>query len=146
MKLLSILFFSCASFFLSSFAQAQQTQQTLPIKQINAGMHVIQAEIASNDAQREQGLMFRKSMEDNHGMLFIFDQPAGICMWMKNTLIPLSVAFMDSTGKIINIEEMKPQTLDAHCAYGAAKYALEMNKNWFKQKHIEPGMTITGIK
>lgn len=145
MKLLFTLLFSCVSLF-SSFAQAQQAQPTLPIKPINAGMHVIQAEIASNETQREQGLMFRKTMPDNHGMLFIFDQPAGICMWMKNTLIPLSVAFMDATGKIINIEDMKPQTLDSHCAYGAAKYALEMNLNWFKQKHIEPGMTITGIK
>lgn len=145
MKLLFTFILSCASL-LSSFAQAQQAQPTLPVKPINIGMHIVQAEIASNESQREQGLMFRRSMDDNHGMLFIFDQPAGICMWMKNTLIPLSVAFIDAKGKIINIEDMKPQTLDAHCAFGAAKYALEMNLNWFKQKHIEPGMTISGIK
>ncbi|MGC8001509.1 DUF192 domain-containing protein, partial [Salmonella enterica] len=72
------------------------------------------AEVAQTEAEREQGLMFREKMGDNEGMLFLFGQPAGVCMWMKNTLIPLSVAFMDEKGVIINIEEMKEQTLDSH--------------------------------
>ncbi|MFX5705574.1 DUF192 domain-containing protein, partial [Acinetobacter baumannii] len=83
-----------------------------------------------------------EKMGDNEGMLFLFGQPAGVCMWMKNTLIPLSVAFMDEKGVIINIEEMKEQTLDSHCAKRAAVYALEMNKGWFKQKNIKPGTRI----
>lgn len=146
MKRLLPLLFCLSSLSLSSLVNAQQAQATLPIKDIHAGMNIIHAEVAANDTQREAGLMFRKSLDSNSGMLFVFDQPTGICMWMKNTLIPLSVAFMDTTGKIINIEDMKPETLDAHCAYGGAKYALEMNLNWFKDKHIEPGSVITGLK
>jgi uncharacterized membrane protein (UPF0127 family) len=123
---------------------AQQLQK-FPTTTLNAGLYLIKAEVASNEAQREQGLMFREKLGANEGMVFAFGAPAGVCMWMKNTLIPLSVAFMDETGKIINIEEMKEQTLDSHCATKAATYALEMNKGWFKQKNIKPGMTIDGL-
>lgn len=146
MKLLSTLLLSCSCLLTAGLAQAQQAQATLPMKSINAGIHVIHAEVANNETQRELGLMYRKTMPENNGMLFVFDQPAGICMWMKNTILPLSVAFMDSTGKIINIADMKPQTEDAHCAYGPAKYALEMNLHWFKQKHVEAGTVITGLQ
>ncbi|WP_034294185.1 DUF192 domain-containing protein [Herbaspirillum sp. RV1423] len=124
--------------------QAQQLQQ-FPTITLNAGLYLIKAEVASTEAQREQGLMFRNRMGANEGMVFAFGAPAGVCMWMKNTLIPLSVAFMDETGKIINIEEMKEQTLDSHCAIKPAAYALEMNKGWFKQKNVKPGMTIEGL-
>ncbi|WP_039788684.1 DUF192 domain-containing protein [Herbaspirillum huttiense] len=124
--------------------QAQQLQK-FPTTQLNIGIHLIKAEVAQTEAEREQGLMFREKMGDNEGMLFLFGQPAGVCMWMKNTLIPLSVAFMDEKGVIINIEEMKEQTLDSHCAKRAAVYALEMNKGWFKQKNIKPGTVIEGL-
>lgn len=127
---------------LAAHAQALQKFRTITL---NAGLYLIQAEVASNEAQREQGLMFRDKMETNAGMVFIFPTPAGICMWMKNTLMPLSVAFLDETGKIINIEEMKEQTLDSHCAARAASYALEMNKGWFQKKNIKPGMLIEGL-
>lgn len=116
-----------------------------PTTQLNIGIHLIKAEVAQTEAEREQGLMFREKMGDNEGMLFLFGAPAGVCMWMKNTLIPLSVAFMDEKGVIINIEEMKEQTLDSHCAKRAAVYALEMNKGWFKQKNIKPGTRIDGL-
>jgi len=112
---------------------------------LNAGMHVIKAEVASTDAEREQGLMFREKMGPNEGMLFVFPAPAAVCMWMKNTLLPLSVAFMDEQGKIINIEDMKPQTLDSHCGNKPVRYALEMNLGWFKQKGIKPGSSIGGL-
>ncbi len=82
--------------------------------------------------------MFRKKRSANKGMVFVFDAPAGICMWMKNTLISLSVAFIDKKGVILNIEEMKAQTLDSPCAAGAASHALEMGKGWFKDKNIKP--------
>jgi uncharacterized membrane protein (UPF0127 family) len=124
-------------------AFAQQT--AFPVVPLNAGMYVIQAEVASTEAQREQGLMFRKTMEANHGMAFLFGEPAGVCMWMKNTLLPLSVAFLDADGRIINIEDMKAETTDSHCATQPATYALEMNLGWFKQKNIKPGMTISGF-
>lgn len=108
-------------------------------------MHVIQAEIAATEPQRQQGLMFREKLAPNSGMVFLFGQPAQVCMWMKNTPLPLSVAFIDERGKIMNIEDMQPQTTDAHCAAGQATYALEMNKGWFAQKNIKPGTTIAGL-
>lgn len=129
-----------------STASAQTSQvRKFATTQLNIGIHLIKAEVAQSEAEREQGLMFREKMGDNEGMLFLFGQPAGVCMWMKNTLIPLSVAFMDEKGVIINIEEMKEQTLDSHCAKRAAVYALEMNKGWFKQKNIKPGTKIEGL-
>jgi len=133
-----------ATLSLTPIAAAQQTQR-FPVTSLNAGIYVIKAEIASNEAQREQGLMFRKQLAPNEGMVFVFDAPAGVCMWMKNTLIPLSVAFLDQKGAIINIEEMKAQTLDSHCAEKAAFYALEMSQGWFKQRNLKPGTVIEGL-
>ena len=121
-------------------------QQKLPVKQFTVGMFVIQAEVAQTEAQREIGLMNRTSMGANEGMMFIFDRPASVCMWMKNTLLPLSVAFLDSNGIILNIEEMLPQTLDNHCATKPALYALEMNAEWFKHKNLKPGTKIDLLK
>ena len=114
---------------------------------LTAGMHLIKAEVAANDAQRAQGLMFRESMPPNAGMVFVFDAPATQCMWMKNTLLPLSVAFIDAGGTIVNIRDMQPQTLDSHCSTKGVpvKYALEMNQGWFQQKHIKPGMKIGNL-
>lgn len=108
-------------------------------------MHIIKAEVAGNEAQRQQGLMMRQKMGANEGMLFLFHAPATICMWMKNTLLPLSVAFLDINGKIINIEDMKPQTSQSHCAKKMAHYALEMNLGWFEKKNIKPGNVIEGL-
>jgi len=128
----------------SACAVAQQVA-SFPVTQLNSGIHVIKAEVANNEAQREQGLMFREKMGTNEGMVFVFDGPVGACMWMKNTLLPLSVAFIDADGKIVNIEDMKPQTLDSHCAKKLVRYALEMNLGWFKQKNIKPGSVIEGL-
>ena len=116
-----------------------------PTIQLSAGMHLIQAEVAATDPQRQQGLMFREKMANNHGMVFVFDQPNPQCMWMKNTPLPLSVAFIDADGKIINIEDMQPKTLESHCSTKPAKYALEMNLGWFKQKNVKPGSAIAGL-
>ncbi len=113
--------------------------------QLAAGMHVIKAEVAADDPSRQQGLMHRDKMAANHGMVFVFDQPNVQCMWMKNTLLPLSVAFLDADGKIVNIEDMQPKSLDNHCSAKPVKYALEMNLGWFKQKNIKPGMSISGL-
>jgi len=134
-----------ASFAIAALPAAAQEIQQLPVTPLNIGIHVIKAEVARSEEQREQGLMFRKKMGANEGMVFVFETPAGICMWMKNTLIPLSVAFIDAKGAILNVEEMKAQTLDSHCAQGAASYALEMNKGWFKEKNIKPGTVIQGL-
>lgn len=116
-----------------------------PVLSLTAGMHVIRAEVVNTMASRSQGLMFRKSLGPNQGMLFVFDINERHCMWMKNTLIPLSVAFIDEQGVIINVEEMKPQTEDTHCAKGAARYALEMTDGWFSKRGLQPGLRLGGI-
>lgn len=116
-----------------------------PVTTLKAGKHIIRAEVASTDAQREQGLMFRRKLPKNNGMLFVFDRPARSCMWMKNTPLPLSVAFIDANGTIVNIEEMDPFTLDSHCSQGWIRYALEMNQNWFSINGIRVGSKISGL-
>ena len=113
--------------------------------ELSAGIHRIEAEIAASQETRMVGLMHRKSMPAQHGMLFVFTQDARHCMWMRNTLLPLSVAFLDEHGTIINIEDMQPQTEDNHCAKREARFALEMNLGWFKARGLEPRMRIGGI-
>ena len=119
--------------------------QQAPVVQLSAGMHLIRAEVAADFGTRMRGLMHRQSMPQNAGMLFVFDEATQHCMWMKNTLIPLSVAFIDDQGAIINIEDMAPQTEDSHCSKKPARYALEMNRGWFAGKGIKPGSRIGGI-
>ena len=128
----------------SPFATAQQPAR-FPVISLTAGMHVIRAEVAATEAERQQGLMHREKLGPNEGMVFLFGAPATVCMWMKNTYVPLSVAFIDEHGKIVNIEDMQPQTTDSHCAKKPIRYALEMNQGWFRQKNIKPGSTIEGL-
>ena len=135
------------TFIIASFAHAEMEPPKLPKITLGVGaVHKVVAEIASIPSDRSQGLMFRKKMNDNEGMLFVYPQPHVTGMWMKNTLIPLSVAFIDEKGVIINVEEMKPQTLDAHMAKGPAKYSLEMNTGWFKKRRLGPGTKIKGLE
>ena len=118
----------------------------MPVLELTAGFHRIEAEVAANDANRMRGLMNRRSMPANHGMLFVFVVAARHCMWMRNTNLPLSVAFLDDDGRILNIENMQPQTENSHCAANAARYALEMNLDWFSSKGIQPGIRIGGLE
>jgi len=120
-------------------------QRALPTIKLNAGIHVIDAEVASTDSARVQGLMLRKGMATGAGMLFLFDESAAHCMWMKNTLIPLSVAFIDDRGQIINIADMQPLDQSSHCATRPVRYALEMNLGWFKKRGIGPGAQLDGL-
>ena len=133
---------------LTAFAATAATAQTGPQKlqaiKLSAGMHVIRAEVAKTPEEHSIGLMFRTSMPTNDGMLFIFDRPGQQCFWMKNTLLPLSVAFVADDGSITNIEAMKPQTLDAHCSTKEVRYVLEMNDGWFASRGIKPGMKLQG--
>ena len=121
-------------------------QNRLPVTELTAGFHRIEAEVAVDQASQAKGLMHRRSMPANHGMLFVFSRTNRHCMWMRNTLLPLSVAFLDAQGKIINIEDMQPETEDNHCAASPARYALEMNIGWFSAKGIKPGFQIGGIE
>lgn len=113
--------------------------------ELSAGIHRIQAEVAHTYAKRAEGLMHRRTLLSNSGMLFVFDRSARHCMWMRNTLIPLSAAFLDEQGVIINIAEMLPQTENEHCASQPAKFVLEMNAAWFKNKGLAAGMSLKGI-
>jgi uncharacterized protein len=113
--------------------------------QLKFGSHALKVEVAENDAQRMKGLMLREKMGRNDGMLFIFEEPAYQSMWMKNTLIPLSVAFLDRNGVILNILDMQPQTLDTHTSAGPALYAVETNVGWFAQRGIKPGDSVKGL-
>jgi len=127
------------------FGPAQARQSGLPTIRLNAGIYVIQAEVASTMTTRAQGLMQRKAMAQSSGMVFIFDESDLHCMWMKNTLIPLSVAFIDEQGAIVNIADMQPLDETSHCALRPVRYALEMNQGWFKKRGIGPGTTIQGL-
>jgi len=127
------------------FSLSAWAQSNMPQMELNAGFHRIEAEVAASDANRQLGLMNRKAMPPQHGMLFVFEQNNTHCMWMRNTLLPLSVAFIDEQGIIINIEDMQPQTETNHCAKVPARYALEMNLGWFAQRGIKPGTKLGGI-
>jgi uncharacterized protein len=116
-----------------------------PRVKLRAGMYVIDAAVAANDADREQGLMYRSQLAPNEGMLFVFDENAVHCFWMKNTLIPLSIAFIRADGTITDVDEMKAETVDNHCPRNNGVYALEMGKDWFAAKGIKPGMKIDGL-
>jgi uncharacterized membrane protein (UPF0127 family) len=118
----------------------------MPITQLNVSGHRLNVEIAHTEAARSKGLMFRQSMGANDGMLFIFPGPGNYGMWMMNTHIPLSVAFVDEKGAILNIENMTPNTTDAHRSDGAAKYAIETNIGWFARKKVKPGDRIMGLE
>lgn len=117
----------------------------LPFIELTAGMHRIEAEVVNTQESRMRGLMMRQSMPAHRGMLFVFDADARHCMWMKNTLLPLAVAFLDGQGRIINVEEMLPQTEDNHCAAKPARYALEMNAQWFSKRGLGAGTSLLGI-
>ena len=121
-------------------------QPSLPRVQLGAGMYLIQAEVADRDETRTIGLMRRTSLPQNGGMLFVFDAPEVPCMWMKNTLLPLSVAFLDASGTIINIADMQPLSEDTHCAARTALYALEMTQGWFAKRGIRAGMKLRGLE
>ena len=134
----------CCALILSAvtlFAHAE-----MPRLELSAGFHRIEAEVAADQNNRMQGLMFRKSLAANQGMLFVFPRVDRHCMWMRNTPLPLSVAFLDEGGKILNIEDMKPQTDTSHCAAGPARFALEMNLGWFSSRGLKPGQRIGGIE
>jgi uncharacterized protein len=118
--------------------------QTLPTVALTAGFHRIVAMVADDPAERGHGLMWRREMGANEGMLFVFEQPSRQCFWMRNTLIPLAIAFVNDDGTIVNVEEMKPQTVDSHCSAAPVRLALEMNAGWFARKGLKPGDRLGG--
>ena len=126
-------------------AWAQETPQLdLQRVALSAGMHQIDAQVALSPEQHQIGLMFRKAMPQHEGMIFVFDQPTQQCFWMKNTVLPLTAAFVADDGTIVNLADMKPQTLDAHCSDKPVRYVLEMNLGWFAKKGIKAGSKLQG--
>jgi uncharacterized protein len=139
MRLIGFLFlFSIAA---GSWSQAQLE---LPRVKLSAGLHLIDAQVAATPVQREIGLMHRTEMPMQEGMLFVFEQASVQCFWMKNTLIPLTAAFLADDGTIVNLANMKPQTTDAHCSKKPVRFVLEMNQGWFAKKGIREGNKLTG--
>lgn len=127
-------------------AQAPASPQSgLPTTELTAGIHVIRAEVASTDATRSTGLMYRKTLPVNGGMLFVFDMTEMQCFWMRNTPLPLSIAFIADDGTIVNIADMAPQSDDTHCSTRPVRYALEMNQGWFESRGVKPGQRISGL-
>ena len=129
--------------YFAAFAQ-DMPQLNLERIKLAAGMHRLDVQVAATPEQRQVGLMFRKDMPQHEGMIFIFDQPAQQCFWMKNTLLPLSTAFIADDGTIVNIEDMKPLVLDSHCSAKPVRYVLEMNKGWFAKKGVQAGSKLQG--
>jgi uncharacterized membrane protein (UPF0127 family) len=131
------------SFALSAGAQGMPQNQ-LQRTTLNAGMHLIQVQLAQDFEQRQIGLMWRKEMPQNEGMLFVFDQPAVQCFWMRNTLLPLTAAFVLDDGSIVNLADMKPMNDDSHCSKKPVRFVLEMNQGWFAKRNIQAGFKLSG--
>ena len=139
----------CASLLIChsvAWAQAQPGQAQLDLSrvQLQAGMHRIDAQVAQTPLQRQIGLMWRREMPQHEGMLFVFEQPAVQCFWMRNTLIPLTAAFLLDDGQIVNLADMQPRSDDSHCSSRPVRYVLEMNQGWFEKRGLRAGSRIGG--
>ena len=142
MTLHKFLFASALTLLLAS--AAAQSPQRLPAVELRAGMHRVVAQVAQTDAQRALGLMHVRTMPQHEGMLFVFEQAATQCFWMRNTLLPLSIAFLADDGSVVNIADMQPQSEASHCPKKPVRYALEMNQGWFDKRGLRAGSRIGG--
>jgi uncharacterized membrane protein (UPF0127 family) len=141
MNRLTLLLFAVTMQWTALFASAAE----LPAVQLTIGSQKLVAEVATTPEQREVGLMNRFSLKPDHGMLFVFERPEPLAFWMRNTYIPLSIAFIAADGHILNIDDMQPQTDDPHWSKGPALYALEMKKGWFAERGITAGLVVNNI-
>ena len=137
MKLIRTVLLLCLAFVLPSAGAGTIT--------LNIGRQTIYAEVVDTPQSRERGLMQRDHLCANCGMLFVFENPGRPSFWMKDTTLPLAIAFIAADGTIINIEEMQPDTTGSHVAQNDALYALEMNRNWFAKNGIRPDDKVRGI-
>ncbi|HET7528489.1 MAG TPA: DUF192 domain-containing protein [Burkholderiaceae bacterium] len=125
-------------------AWPQGQPQDLPTTTLHVGMHNIRAQLATTPQQRQIGLMFRQNMPSLEGMLFVFEEAATQCFWMRNTLIPLTAAFIADDGTVVNMADMQPQSDQSHCSAKPVRYVLEMNQGWFAKRGVKPGTRISG--
>ena len=138
-------FFLTLTFLCPGASFAQDTpQMDLPRVKLTAGMYLVDTQVAATPQQRATGLMFRRQMPQSEGMLFVFEQAGEQCFWMKNTLLPLTAAFVADDGTIVNLADMKPQALDSHCSTQPVRYVLEMNQGWFAKRSIQAGAQLRG--
>ena len=126
----------------AQLAPAGQPQLDLPRTTLSIGMHRIDTQLATQPEQRQIGLMHRTAMPQHEGMLFVFEQPAVQCFWMRNTLIPLTAAFVADDGSIVNLADMQPLDESSHCSAKPVRYVLEMNQGWFRQHGLRAGMRL----
>ncbi len=147
MRKLTLVLLALASLVLNAVPGHAQTgaNKTLATVELAIGTHKITAEVARTPEQRATGLMNRFSLQPDHGMLFVFERPEPQGFWMKNTYMPLSIAFIDSDGRILNVDDMAPQSEDTHWSKGPAQYALEVRKGWFRERNIQAGARVEGI-
>ena len=139
------IFTLCAGFpAMPGLASAQTGPQHLRAITLGAGIHLIQSEVAMSPAEREVGLMNRRDLATNQGMIFVLERPGVQCFWMKNTILPLTAAFVADDGTIVNLADMKPQTTDSHCSTKPVRFVLEMNQGWFAKKGIKAGFKLGG--
>jgi len=142
---LSFVLWLAMCFMASASAWSQEDpQMNLQRIRIGAGMYQIDAQVALTPGEQQTGLMYRKEMPQQEGMLFVFSQPSTQCFWMKNTLLPLTAAFVADDGRIVNLVDMKPLTLDSHCSEEPVRFVLEMNQGWFAKKNIKKGSKLSG--
>lgn len=138
----------CGVFVLAGPAPAREAPagepQRLDAIQLTAGMHVIRAELAITPEQRQKGLMFRRDLGANDGMLFVFEQPMPQCFWMKNTPTPLTIAFLADDGAIVNLADMQPFDERSHCSAKPVRFVLEMHQGWFAKRGLKPGFKLGG--
>jgi uncharacterized membrane protein (UPF0127 family) len=140
-RILSSVFLVIATF--ASYAQTPQAHLQRAV--LSLGMFQIDAQIAQTPEERQIGLMFRAQMPQAEGMIFIFEEPSKQCFWMKNTILPLTAAFIADDGTILNLADMKPQTTETHCSAKPVRFVLEMNQGWFAKKGIKAGSKLKGV-
>lgn len=138
-------FLSVLCVVMAAFAPAAGRGAELPTRTLTIGKEKLVAEVVTTQEQRALGLMNRFSLQPDHGMLFVFDRPQPLAFWMKNTYIPLSIAYVDANGTILNIEDMRPQDESTHLSKGNALYAIEMKQGWFGAKGIAAGAKVSGL-
>ncbi len=144
MKKFHLLAFAIALVVSAPVVAQGQAQLNLPRTILSAGIHQIDAQVARTAEEHAIGLMFRKEMPPNEGMLFVFNAPSKQCFWMKNTLLALTAAFVADDGTVVNLEDMQANTTESHCSTKPVRYVLEVNQGWFTKKGIKAGAKLSG--
>ena len=144
MKKFHLLAFAIALVVSAPVVAQAQAQLNLPRTILSAGIHQIDAQVARTAEEHATGLMFRKELPPNEGMLFVFNAPSKQCFWMKNTLLALTAAFVADDGTVVNLEDMQANTTESHCSTKPVRYVLEVNQGWFTKKGIKAGAKLSG--